>query len=165
MSVLIYDNHSDGFERCNRFSNAARAGIGIGICASLFARFGAVIDPRTPVVLFLALVLAATYYRRRRNARANLAYMNQAQGHPNSHGNVYAGGAPGFAPQYPPAAYGGGYDASTGFAPVRFVFLILGSSLAHAFGSLAAWRLAAAVLPATTRPASVVVPFLCIVFS
>jgi hypothetical protein len=66
-------------------------------------------------------------YRRRRNRRANLAYIQQVQ--PGT-GGVYngAGGPPPFTPQYPPPAHNGlnypyNYDPSSGFAPVRGLFL------------------------------------------
>jgi len=111
-------------------------------------------------------------YRRRRNRRANLAYIQQVQ--PGSgaaaYGSPYngAGGPPPFSPQYPPPTHNGvnypyNYDPSSGFAPVRghfpfFVFprfSLFSCFDAHALGrftflSATAWHRAAAVLCAAT---------------
>lgn len=80
--------------------------------------------PQTkPVLVFLGILFSLFTYRRRRNRRANLAYIQQVQ--PGT-GAAYngAGGPPPFAPQYPPPAHNGlnypyNYDPSSGFAPVR----------------------------------------------
>ena len=73
-------------------------------------------------IIFLALITSLIVYRRRRAARANLAF---AQQHQQGGGNVYGGQMP-YQPQYPPQAYGGAagihsyaYDPNAGFAPVR----------------------------------------------
>jgi hypothetical protein len=60
--------------------------------------------------------------RRRRNAKANLAFIQQTQ-RGNQLGNN--GGSPPFPPQYPPQAYNSSpyvYDPATGFAPVRILY-------------------------------------------
>ena len=75
----------------------------------------------------MAVILGLFGYRRRRQARSNLAYIHQpAQGNANAYGNPYGyngGGPPPFGPQYPPQVHGPPgpyvYDPATGFAPVR----------------------------------------------
>jgi hypothetical protein len=105
-------------------------------------------------IIFLSLIFSMIVYRRRRAARANLAFTQQ-----NQQGG-YGGQVP-YQPQYPPQAYGGAagvhphsYDPNAGFAPVRptrslFHFLITDVNSY----SLARW-LAAAVLPASEWRAS-----------
>ncbi|KAI0247372.1 hypothetical protein BJV78DRAFT_1285606 [Lactifluus subvellereus] len=92
---------SNDVERCDGLSAAARSAIGLGF-----------------FLLFLGLIFGTIFYRRRRNAQANLAYTRQTMG-----GNQFGyGGGPGpFVPQYPPQTYNGSpyaYDPSTGFASV-----------------------------------------------
>jgi len=75
--------------------------------------------------LFIALIFSLVAYRRRRAARAGLAYVQQ---HQLNGGSAYNGydGLPPYAPQYQLQAQGspGGvpdyaYDPNAGFAPVR----------------------------------------------
>jgi hypothetical protein len=116
------------------------------------------------VLVFLSVIFTLFAYRRRRNRRANLAYIQQTQ--PGSGaaalGSPYsgAGGSPPFAPQYPPPTHNGNYpynyNPNSGFAPVRGHLPLLvfppHSSLADAhtldffFLFVIAWRPAPAVL-------------------
>ncbi|KAI0275761.1 hypothetical protein BGY98DRAFT_38741 [Russula aff. rugulosa BPL654] len=95
---------NNGYETCDGLSNLARALIGVAF-----------------FLAFLGILFSMFAYRRRRNRRANLAYIQQVQ--PGT-GGVYngAGGPPPFTPQYPPPAHNGlnypyNYDPSSGFAP------------------------------------------------
>ena len=80
-----------------------------------------------PVLVALGLILTLFAFRRRRNRRANLAYIQQTQpGTGAMYGSPYntAGGPPPFVPQYPPPAHNGvdspyAYNPSSGFALVR----------------------------------------------
>ncbi|KAN0129000.1 hypothetical protein V8E53_013150 [Lactarius tabidus] len=90
----------DGYEHCDGLSTGARIGIGIGLW-----------------IIFLSLIFSMIVYRRRRAARANLAFTQQHQQ------GGYGGQTP-YQPQYPPQAYGGAagvhphsYDPNAGFAP------------------------------------------------
>ncbi|KAF8263620.1 hypothetical protein EI94DRAFT_1832222 [Lactarius quietus] len=93
---------NNGYEQCDDLSTGARIGIGIGLW-----------------IIFLSLIVSLIMYRRRRAARANLAFtQNQQAG-----GNLFGGQVP-YQPQYPPQAYGGpggihpyAYDPNAGFAP------------------------------------------------
>ncbi|KAI0283245.1 hypothetical protein BC826DRAFT_1060502 [Russula brevipes] len=94
-----------GRRYCNGLSDAARAGIGLAF-----------------FLVFLAAIFAMLTYRKRRAARANLAYVQQAQAGAGAYGPQYGPGGPGPYPQYPPQAYNSNaapyaYDPSTGFAP------------------------------------------------
>ena len=77
------------------------------------------------------LLSSLTVMRRRRAARANLAYIQQQQG-----GVVPVNGyaaQPAYAPQYPPQAYGAQpyvYDPNSGFAPVRLI-IYLAARMGH----------------------------------
>jgi hypothetical protein len=59
------------------------------------------------VLVFLAAIFAMLTYRKRRAARANLAYVQQAQAGAGAgaYGPQYGPGGPGPYPQYPPQAY------------------------------------------------------------
>jgi hypothetical protein len=96
----------NGYETCDGLSDLARALIGLAF-----------------FIVFLIVIFSLFAFRRRRNRRANLAYIQQSQ--PGSgaaaYGSPYGGPAP-FVPQYPPPAHNGLnspyiYDPSTGFAP------------------------------------------------
>jgi hypothetical protein len=94
--------------------------------------------------------------RRRRNAKANLAYVQQAQ-RTNQFGNN--GDSHPFPPQYPPQAYNSSpyvYDPATGFAPVRIVHstLFLFAILTPVSGSIILAHHLSAELRAATRRTS-----------